>query len=664
MAFEGVTAQRLIPPSEAKPGLLIFFAPAGHRHRDAVCATLAWIAADESLVFECYYAGRASGVHYGGGLPWLYDAADLRGGTFEGGHHREQLRLVLDRFACQAVCLGECPFDQDLADAGVPVRARSEDVVDLYEQVLASSHVERPKTLLVIGGGAGRLSLVPYACHEVVQRKTLAIAGGDDALLSRFGAGMEIERLWPDGADEGDPRSVARLTLEKADRWAGVTDTFLMGDPEMVGRWIPAAVRHGWAPVFGIPQTDVVKSLAPRLGSTPVVWGRQQDDTDFLELSRAGVAFQLVDPGRPPFPVIAERGSLRLPSDPCGSQPVDDELRRWAADGRVVSTIVFWAGMVRELECLYALMDMFVDTQLRAGLALTTESMRYFDSSPLARLGVSPELGGLKGRLEVLVASAGAGGMLESEAPPERFAAALSAGVAELIGAAGLPANPFRGWWAVMDAPFVPRKQGRVAFRAWPPRARLRYRRRPLDLAAARARGGADRPSLRARVRESPLGGMFEAIRPFDGFRPGGPRRTLLEAVSAAGFEYALTKSSFGEPPTVATGVEGLTAINYTAGRWDGWTPFETINDLGDLRRAERALLGSRRPGWLLGSVDSCLWTFSGHVLDRGRDLLEICRWTARGGESGRLVNVTPHTMARYARILAEMGLVRTAPAG
>jgi len=52
-----------------RPGLLIFFAPADHPHRDAVCATMAWVAASEGLLFECYYDSRHSGVHYGGGLP-------------------------------------------------------------------------------------------------------------------------------------------------------------------------------------------------------------------------------------------------------------------------------------------------------------------------------------------------------------------------------------------------------------------------------------------------------------------------------------------------------------------------------------------------------------------------------------------------------------------
>jgi len=104
----------------------------------------------------------------------------------------------------------------------------------------------------------------------------------------------------------------------------------------------------------------------------------------------------------------------------------------------------------------------------------------------------------------------------------------------------------------------------------------------------------------------------------------------------------------------------GLTVLNYTAGRWDGWTPFVTINSIADLQAAERRLIRHGRPGWLLGTLDTCLWAFSGTVLDRGQSLLELCKWVARGGSSGTLVNVLPGVMARYAAILGEMGVVDT----
>lgn len=662
IALSAASAQREHPDPKTRLRLLILFAPVDHPHRDAVCATVAWIAAAEGQLFECYYEGRASGVHYGGGLPWQADPADLRGGTFIGGRHQEQLAMVLDRFDCQAASLGPTVFSNAIADAGIPMRATSPDVAEFYNQIFEASGVERPKTLLVIGSGGGPVSLVPYACHEIVQRQVLAIAGGDDDALAALRTGIEVERLW-DGEPPGQSgASVAAHSLGMATRWRKRTSGYLLADPEAAGRWIPTAIRNGWAPIFGIPQSEVVSQLSKELEQVPVVWGRQQDDSDFLALSKAGVAFQLIDPGRPPFPIIKEALRPRAAIVEAPLEPTDEQLREWANEHRVVSSMVFWTGMVRELECLYALAAILGDTRLKAGLALTVQAFDYVDSTPLELLGVAPEQGGLRGQVEALVASAGLGGMIESAAPPHRFADTLAASVSLLAERLGGADQVPKGWWGVMDAPLLPKKLGRLKLETSPWSIKLRYRRRPLS-AQVGATAGAARKDLRSTIRESPLGKLFDPIRPFDEARPGRPIRSILEAVKAAGFEYAVTKAEFGSPPTVATGVAGLNVLNYTAGRWDGWTPFETINDLRDLTRAERRLLKSGQPGWLLGSVDSCLWTFSGYVMERGRELREICRWMAGGGSTGEILNVTPRTAARYARFLADNALVRTVDA-
>lgn len=638
-----------------RPRLLVLFAPADHPHRDAVCATVAWLAAAEGKLFECYYDSRHTGVHFGGGLPWRVDPADLRGGTFEGGHHLEQFQMLLQRFDCQAACLGATVFATALAAAEVPLRAATDDVADFYRTVFAGSEVPWPDTLLVVGSGDKHISAVPYACHEVVRRRVLAIVDGDASAEEALSPGMRVERLW------NDQSSIDSRSLAMAERWGDVTNGYLLADPEVAGRWIPTAVRKGWAPVYGIPQVDVISRLSPRLAEIPSVWGRQQDDADFLALSRAGTAFQLIDPGRPPFPIVAEASGRDVM---CASDgPSDDELARWAADGRVVTSVVFWAGMVRELECFYALTEILQETGLKAGVALTAESFTYMDSSPLSLLGVAPDTGGLAGQLEPMLASAGAGGMLESAAPGDRFARILRDSVSALSDRVGGRQHVPIGWWGVMDAPLVPRKIGRVAFSSSPLQVKVRYRRRAMTSNGAPDGGSGDRRDLRARIRASPVGGLFDPIRPFDEWQPGPPLRSVLEAVAGAGFEYAMTKSEFGAPPTLVTGVEGLDVLNYTSGRWDGWTPFETINDLGDVARAERKLRRSARPGWLVGSIDACLWTFSGHVLERGRELREICRRLATGGGSSRLINVTPRTAARYARLLADRGLVRTVEA-
>jgi hypothetical protein len=647
-------------------------APADHPARDAVCATLAWIARDEGSLLECYYSAPSTGGHYGGGHPSLTPLRQLRGGTFGGGRHMEQLLLVLQGFECEAVCLGPGIFDDLLADLHVPVRARDDDAGHLYTQLLARS-VAEPQGWLVIGDG-GRpqgISLAAYAYPEVFHRRLLAFPEGAELSPSDH----PVEGVWlehpPAGGvarlDQPEESSVAVQTAWMARRWCAQGSGFLLGDPELIGRWTPTAIRKGWLPIFAMPQREILRHLDLKDAKQSIVYGRQQDDSDFLALSRAGLAFQLVDPGRPVFPVLAEIHPRRAPAPRVESEPSDGQLKEWAREGRVLTSLLFWTGMMRELENLYALTEAIELSELAAGFVLTTASFEYMWAPPLSLQWVEQSLGGLQGKVETLLASGGEGAFLESEVPVERFRDTLKESVDRLgawLGQENIP----RGWWGVMDAPLVARNAPRLTFKPDRPYASLRYRGSGPDRPASTSASGpgertAVRPfakRLRHAVRRSAVGGFLEPLRPFDGFEPGPPGRALLTAVRDAGFGYALTKSGFGGRPKVVTGIDGLTVMNYTTGRWDGWTPFVTVNSLGDLQAAERRLVRQGRPGWLLGTLDTCLWAFSGTVLDRGRSLLEICSWTARGGSSRTLVNVLPGVIARYAAILAEMGAVDT----
>ncbi len=649
--------------------LLLFFCSAGHPSRDVACATLAWVAEAEGKLFECYYDARPTGSHFGGGLPTGGDLNDLRGGLFTGAHHLEQLLLVLERFDCEAVCLGESIFTACLAAAGVPMRSNAIDLAHLYHDIFETSGIDRPSELLVVGEGrCTGVSLTPFAAPEVVNRHLLAVAEHDHAAVAALSSGTRVQTIWmsgppPAGVEDLRPEqtsSAAEETAWMADRWEADTKGFLLGDPELAGRWIPSAARNRWMAIHGVPQSDVISRLERRLRDERVVTGRQHDDRDFLSLSRLGVAFQLVDPGRPPFPVLREAPApwppRPTPSD--ALEPDDDRLRRWARAGRVVSTLLFWTGMARELENLYALADVLTLSGLAAGLVLSTESFGYMTQPPLTLVEVPAPLGGLWPRVEVLLGSAGAGAMIESAAPVSRFAETLRLSTDELAARLGGRDRLPRGWWPVMDAPLLPELSHRFVTSGRAPFVRARYRPRPRTADAAEPGRPRRGRSLRSRVRESPLGHFFEPIRPFTEFRPGLPRRDVLEAVRDAGFEYAFTASSFAGPPRVVVDVDGITSLTYTAGRWDGWTPFITVNGLSDLIRAERRLLAGRRPGWLVGTLDTCLWAFSGPVWERGRELHRMCTWMAGGGSSGRLVNVTPRVAARYARILYEGGFV------
>ena len=111
------------------------------------------------------------------------------------------------------------------------------------------------------------------------------------------------------------------------------------------------------------------------------------------------------------------------------------------------------------------------------------------------------------------------------------------------------------------------------------------------------------------------------------------------------------TKASFGEPrPAVREGE--FVALPFTAGNWDGWSPFYTVGSAADVARAERRLVGGGRPGWLASTIDSPLFFLPGELLEHGSRAFGIAETFAAGGSSGRLVNVTPNVVARYARLL------------
>src|ERR1017187_1441405 len=286
-----VTAPRDRPP------LLLFLAPANHPHRDAVCATLAWLAQAEGMLFECYFDARPTGSHYGGGLPAGGDLNDTRGGTFSGAHHLENLLLLLQRFEVEAASLGPSILTPTLNDAGIRFRSRQPEVGAFYREMFDSSQEPLPATLLVVGPGrAPGVRLGAFAFPEVVHRRLLAVAEGDEEALRRLTRGREVETLWLAGPPvEGasvlrpDPTtSVAIETAWMAERWAGERRGFLLGDPELVGRWVPTAVRRGWVGIHGAPQTEVVERLAEPLRQVDAVHGRQHHAHEFPALPRLG----------------------------------------------------------------------------------------------------------------------------------------------------------------------------------------------------------------------------------------------------------------------------------------------------------------------------------------------------------------------------------------
>jgi hypothetical protein len=609
--------------------LLLYLASATDLQRFAVAPTLAALAERAGWEFELYYDNRRAGRHFGGGPPEDARPGWPAGSTVAGGRHADHVRRLV--LAYDVVAVGDPASVVWPALARAETLVRATDPLEIYEAAFARLGEPLPESVLVVDGapqGANALVVAPFLYAAFLSGAPVL---GLEASGDRLG-----ERSHEPLGAAGD--TYAELTAGLAERYAAWGEGIIVGDPALVAAQLPRARRHRLVPLYGQPQVEVLRRAAPlvRAAAEPV-WGRQYDDRDFFELAALGHGLQVLDPD-PPFGA-APGGTL----PDTGEEPSDEELRAWAADGRVLATLLFWAGMVREEHCLAPIVDLVAATGLRAGLVLTVPALEAADPATLALLAAPRERGGVAGLLEPLAGSTGFGVAAEAELPEGVLGRSLGA-----ARGAGLAV---RGWWPLLDTPLVAQQPPRVERRGLRPVVRFT----PRGAATAAEASQEQRPPARdvrglagGAVRRLGLDRFFEERRPFDDRAPGTLDDGLAETVRAAGFEYMWTKASFGQSRP-ATRKGDFVALPFTAGNWDGWSPFYTVGSAADVAAAEKRLRG---PGWLASTIDSPLFLLPGELLEHGSRLYELAALVARGGRTGRLVNVTPNVVARYARLL------------
>ena len=690
-----------------KPRLLLYMTADSVPERNAIAATLAWATQRAGWAFEVYYDAYRLGEHYGGGDPDEAPAGLLTGGTMLGAGHHARLYLLLHQFDTLVITQGAVAFDLALRQLSV-ARVAASSAHEVYEQAFRALDTPLPASAIILDAAPTPTlrGIDAYGYPEVVAREALAfeasaLTADTRRWLSAHGV-RDLQTLWvgdrqrerlaapaPQGLGIDDLPTLEAVAAD--DTFQSVTERlarrwlpqypggWILADPLTVSAWLPEAVRERRLSIYGKPQREIIRRLSDELGaSQTAVLGRQYEDADFFDLSALGVAFQLIDPGRPPFPSLRHAGYdwSRTTSEaisPESAEPDDAQLARWVSEGRILTSLIFWTGMIRELENLPRIFDLVALTRLKAGIALTVPALEYQPEGALELLRTPLEQGGVAPHLELLLASCGLGAAIESRMPPGRLAAYLGASMRR-IDELGIPPQwrPI-GWWTTMDPDMLPLPQPKLPIRPTldreAPFVRLRYISASAQPSEARAPVASDEDIAGASVGETlsrkrrvgawarahGLDAMLAPYRPYEHFAPGELRPDIVDAARDAGLRYLFSKAGFGEPPRALSVDDRFIAMNYTAGRWDGWTPFETINSLHDLRSAEKRLLARREPGWLVGTLDSCLWTFSGPIWQRGAALHAMATYLAGGGDSGRLVNVTPRVVARYARRIKEL---------
>ncbi|MBI4721285.1 MAG: hypothetical protein HY770_08730 [Chitinivibrionia bacterium] len=607
--------------------LLLLLSSFSNPQKNAVCATLAWMAEDAGWSFDVYYDAFRTGDHFGGGPIARAERGRAFGSTMSGHAHMEAFYRLLATYECHAVRLGESCFDPVIEDLKIPVIACGGNLFQMYAQAARLLGAEVSRKLILLGGAGGEeayLFPVIHAERALAVRANALLDAADAtnagiqsiaALLCTQGEAGDLQSRGFDIAcvntdyPSGDLAALSKILSERLSGWC---KGYFLGDPVAAAHFLPYLLKTRRLALYGEPLKPLITSaVLPALASNRVVYGRMFNDEDALELSRAGGCWQLVDPGRPPFPAASRAAKWQEPPfdlfDYIDSYARDEVLEEHAARGDILASLVFWSGCVREMENFYRLNDLIAAAGFKCGVAVTTETFAQGAQSPFGAIALPRERGGVFPLAEPLLASSGLGFSLESYVPEGAFGRHIDDAARALASVAPSRLRP-KGWWACLDVELEP--------------------------------DPSPDPSLRGR--------------PFGAFRAGAPRERVHQAIAAHGFAYGVSKT--GERALCAERNSPLYLLPQNAGSWQGWSPFHAIEGVEDVKRAEKALYLRGAPGYLLGTVDACLWTFSLPHWEKGGELKTMIDFMLHGGRTGRLVNAHPYAVYRYARYLDDHG--------
>jgi hypothetical protein len=465
-----------------------------------------------------------------------------------------------------------------------------------------------------------------YAFPEVVYRKALALPleldAGQIARLKELGvkevftvatasadaskwsaAGLKVSK-----AEElADGDGYESFTLRLVKRWIKDADGIDYCEPVLASYWLPFCVRENRVQGAGLALKDAIPALVKDKKQS-VVYGRYSGgakgvnvggDKGLFILAENNIAFQVLEPGRPALSVLS-RAPRALPQ-PAKSgfdlEPSDRQLEDWAGQGKILTTYVLHSGELSHEDAVIQFVDYSAATKVKIGMGAHWQ--RYLmDPECVEPLHVPVSEGGAMGLVEPVLHSAGSGIIAESLAEPNRVAAMMKDARAKIAAVAGDRFAP-RGVYCYLDA--TPRK--------WD---------------------------------DKPL--------------------SLWKAIKDAGFEYVLSSVSHGDNKVLHRDGD-FVVLNMCGGNMFPNSPFIRVKAFSEMEPVVKKLTEAGKPGWLVAVLDSPLYGYppylsTGHKWGGGVKLGDLYRFVTDGEKSGKLVSATPRTIARYARLLQDKGLL------
>lgn len=598
------------PARAEKPRLVLMLARADEPRKDCAAMTLGWMCREAGAEFDVYYAAD----HKEGGL------FSQHGSSVIGGHHAERIGRALAQFRTTVVRLGGVAVFDSLVRGGADkVVEAPASLTQLYQAMAAELGVPLP-TEAVAFGETGEIPPAAYY-PECAARKALAVALGSSAEGIGRLAQAGVKTVWtvaPAGADVSAWRaagldvkvaldlSAGDPVLEEARRWAPQAAGFDTPEPLLASYLLPLSLRENRLMLCYAKRSDGPRRRDQLLSLTEArpqdyAFGRWYGDPELLPLARRPMAYNVTEPNRCILTVFAKRpAKMPQPARSCFElEPSDDQLRAWAQEGKVLATWVLHSGELSHDDAVMAFYDWSAMTKVKIGSGVHWQRYAY-DPDAAEPLSVPVEEGGVLGLVEPVLHSTGAGIIWESAGDPVRIAGLMKASRAKIAAQAGERFAP-RGVYCFGDNHGQPREAQEI----------------------------------------------------------GSAQLALWRAIKEAGFAYVITSILPGESRILYR--DGDFVVLNQAGRWCSGSPF--VRGFPDtFAAAEKKLAEANKPGWLVGALDSPIHgspIYMGRPYGGKRDpqprLHEYYDYVQNRGATGRVLTATPHTVARYARILEEM---------
>ncbi len=603
-----------------RPALWLLLSNLRHPDVAAVAPTLAWMAADAGAAFELYLECRRDGSLFA-----------ETGSTVLGGHHHHQFNYLCAAFDVRIVRLGPTSvFDSSIGAFGLPVIAEADDAARLYARLLRLPGTVKPEHIVLLPSaevrvGRDRLALAPCLFPEILYRRALGFRAAQAKHAARLAAAHDVSSAHAVFLDARETRAANAsfpelrvvdrvgpkddwdtLTLRTARRWKHEARGLVFGDPPAVLSQLAAHCRHQRVAVFS-------PAVFPTGGKVAV--------SDYVE-ARSAISAEAAA-------LAVELGNRVI----SGRQTCDGDIFEWSRQGvciqiidpnrpafPIVETVrhawaeppaaapdhepsdaqlVRWADEGRVLTSLVFHSGEVAHNEAMLALVdfAVSQGLKLGLGVHAARYEICPQMWELLG---VPVERGGALGLVEP-----------------LLHSGGL---------------------GVLAECNCPPEILREHCERAL-----------------ARIRD--IAGPRGAPRGYYAFmdsnldRLDSVRGDLFASITSAGLDYVVSSALPGRNRVLWRSADRRRlALNQSPRVVHVASPFVRATTPEDLDTAG----GAAGAGWMLAALDAPVISFAPYIWDKGSRFMAL---VAKLREGSR-INVTPRTIARYARLLDKRGLL------